>query len=177
MRYAHQRSVRRGFTLVETGFAIIIVATGMLAMVAAHEAFIQQNDWGNRAAQAARLGGELRERSMSLPPFDPVTGNANWGVESGELLVTDWDDMDDFDGLTASGWAGTGPLDASGSVIPGMQNWTQTVSVTSVDETDWSTTVSNGSSDALRVSVDITWHNSASDPGEVVTTVTWVHIR
>ncbi|MDP7030028.1 MAG: type II secretion system protein [Phycisphaerales bacterium] len=168
---------RRGFTLVETGLAIVIVATGMLAMLAAHEAFVQQNDWGERAAQAARLGGEIRERSMVLAVDDPVTGGAFWGAEAGEVSVADWDDMDDFDGLDVSGWAGDGPIDASGSVIPGMQGWRQVVDVQSVDPTDLSTPVADGTSEAVRVSVDVYWQDNAGDPGDLVTTVTWVHVQ
>ena len=112
-RRSYRSSGRRGFTLVETGLAIIIVATSMLAMVAAHEAFVQQNQWGERASQAARLGGEIRERSMVLPVSDPVTGTATWGAEAGEGQIFDWDDMDDFDGLDVSGYGGDGPIDAS----------------------------------------------------------------
>jgi len=142
----------RGFTLVETALAIVIVATGMLAMVAANQAFIMQNDWGERAAQAARLGGEIRECSLPLPIFDPVTANSTWGPESGEASVADWDDMDDFDGLDAAGWSGTGPVDL-GTVVP------------------------DGSAEAVRVTVDVFWQDSPSAASELVTTVTWVHVK
>ncbi|MDP7070792.1 MAG: prepilin-type N-terminal cleavage/methylation domain-containing protein [Phycisphaerales bacterium] len=170
-------SSSRGFTLVETALAIVIVATGMLAMVAANQAFIMQNDWGERAAQAARLGGEIRERSLTMPIFDPVTANATWGPEAGEASVADWDDMDDFDDLDASGWAGTGPIDATGAVIPGMSQWRQAVRVESVDPVDLGTVVSDGSSEAVRVSVDVFWRDDPSAASELVTTVTWVHVR
>ncbi len=167
----------RGFTLVETALAIVIVATGMLAMVAANQAFVMQNDWGERAAQAARLGGEIRECSLTMPIFDPVTANSTWGPEAGEASVADWDDMDDFDGLDAAGWSGTGPVDATGSVIPGMLQWRQVVQVESVDPVDLGTVVGDGTSDAVRVSVDVFWQESPSAASELVTTVTWVHVQ
>jgi hypothetical protein len=163
--------------LVETGLAIIIVATAMLAMVAAHEAFVQQNRWGEQAAQAARLGGEIRERSMVLSLADPVTGTATWGVEAGEATIFDWDDMDDFDGLDVSGYVGDGPIDSSGSVIPGMVGWRQVVRVQSVDPTDLATVVPDGTAEAVRVTVDVYWQESSLDPGDLVTTVTWVHVQ
>ncbi len=166
---------RRGFTLVETALAIVIVATGMLAMLAAQEAFIGQNQWGDRASQAARLASEIRERSMVLSLDDPVTAAATWGPE--EANVTDWDDMDDFDGLDVSGYDGDGPVDASGTVIPEMEGWRQVVQVQSVDATNFSQSVANGSSDAVRVTVDVYWQDSAADAGDLITSLTWVHVR
>jgi type II secretory pathway pseudopilin PulG len=168
---------RRGFTLIETGLAIIIVSTAMLAMLEANESFTKQNDWGERAAQAARLGGELRERTMVLPVMDPVTGVDTWGPESSEASILDWDDMDDYDGLDVSGWAGTGPIDSAGQIIPDMNQWRQVVEVQSVEPTDLVTVVADGTSEAVRVKVDVYWMNQAGDPGELVTTVTWVHVQ
>jgi type II secretory pathway pseudopilin PulG len=168
---------RRGFTLVETGLAIIIVSTAMLAMLAANESFTRQNDWGERAAQGARLGGEIRERTMVLPVMDPVTGVDTWGPETGEATLSDWDDVDDYDGLDVSGWAGTGPIDSAGQVIPGMNQWRQVVEVQSVDPTDLATVVADGTSEAVRVQVDVYWLDQASDASDMVTTVTWVHVQ
>jgi|TARA_B110000196_G_C21082614_1_gene633278 type II secretory pathway pseudopilin PulG len=176
-RHSHRSSGRCGFTLVETGLAIIIVATSMLAMVAAHEAFVQQNQWGERASQAARLGAEIRERSMVLAVSDPVTGTATWGTEAGEGTIFDWDDMDDFDGLDVSGYGGDGPIDASGSVIPAMDGWRQVVAVQSVDPTNLAIIMPDGMAEAVRVTVDVFWQESAIDPGDLVTTVTWVHMQ
>jgi type II secretory pathway pseudopilin PulG len=169
-RHSHRSSGRCGFTLVETGLAIIIVATSMLAMVAAHEAFVQQNQWGERASQAARLGAEIRERSM-------VLSVSTWGTESGEGTIFDWDDMDDFDGLDVSGYGGDGPIDASGSVIPAMDGWRQVVAVQSVDPTNLAIIMPDGMAEAVRVTVDVFWQESAIDPGDLVTTVTWVHMQ
>jgi|TARA_B110000495_G_C22831848_1_gene485336 type II secretory pathway pseudopilin PulG len=170
-------SSRRGFTLVETGLAIIIVSTAMLAMLGANESFSKQNYWGERAAQAARLGGEIRERTMVLTMADPVTGTETWGPEFGEATVADWDDIDDYDGLDISGWASTGPIDSAGSVIPGMSQWRQAVRVQSVDPTNLAVVVANGSSEAVRVTVDVYWLDQPSSPGELMTTVTWVHVQ
>ena len=175
----HSRSTssRRGFTLVETSLAIIIVSTAMLAMLAANESFSKQNYWGERAAQAARLGGEIRERTMVLTTADPVTGTDTWGPEPGEAAVADWDDIDDYDGLDISGWAGTGPIDSAGQVIPGMNQWRQSVQVQSVDPTSLATVVADGTSDAVRVTVDVYWLDQPASSGELMTTVTWVHVQ
>lgn len=172
-----RRPPSRGFTLIETALAIVIVATAMLAMVGAHGAFHVQNHWAGKAAQAARLGGEIRERTFTYPVSDPVTGTFMWGPENGEVSVTDWDDVDDFDGLNASFWAGTGPIDASGQVIPGMAGWQQQVAVECVDPADLGTALPDGTSPVVRVSVDVFWQDTATSTPELVTTVTWIHAQ
>ena len=170
------RNSRRAFTLVETGLAIVILATAMLAMLSAQEAFHQQNRWGARAADAARIGNEIREMTMSLPIMDPVTGSATWGPEPGEVSMADWDDLDDFDGLDVSFGAGTGPLDSTRSVIAHLENWRQVVTVESVEPTNIATVVADGTSEAVRVSVDVYWQPDIGKD-ELITTVTWVHVQ
>ena len=171
-RHNSKRCTRRGFTLVETGLAIVIVSTGVLAMMLAQETVHRQNRWGARAARAARLGNEIRERCFNLSPWDPVAGRAYWGVEPGESLVIDFDDIDDYDGQVFGG--STGPIDAAGTVLPDMDGWIQTVTVESVDPGDLATVVPAGTSDVLRVTVVVEAPESPGGPSELVTSVTWV---
>jgi type II secretory pathway pseudopilin PulG len=163
---------RRGFTLIETGLAIVIVSTGIMAMMLAQETVHRQNRWGARAARAARLGNEIRERCFSLSPWDPVTGTAYWGTEPGESSVVDFDDLDDYDGVTFSG--ATGPIDSGGSVLDDMDGWEQAVTVEPVDPGDLTTVVAAGTSDVLRVTVQVSAPASPGGPAELVTSVTWV---
>jgi len=180
MRPSRHNSTRRrsaprhrgGFTLIETALAVVIVGTGVLAMVLAQESVHRQNRWGARAARAARLGNEIRERCFNLAPWDPVTATAFWGAEPGETSVADFDDIDDFDGLIFSG--ATGPIDGGGVVIPDMVGWQQEVTVEPVDPGDLSTVVAAGTTDVLRVRVDV---SAPAEPGgvpELITSVTWV---
>ncbi|MEO1008844.1 MAG: prepilin-type N-terminal cleavage/methylation domain-containing protein [Planctomycetota bacterium] len=159
------RRNRRGFTLIETALATVIIGVGVVAIVEAYQAFIRSNHWSSHAATATFLGNEIRELSQPLPRHDPVTGLAgpdDWGPEDGEVLVTDFDDLDDFDGLSFA-FDGTpgfiddgdlpGPVDAFGVLIPEifadgtvmldddgdpvpMAGWTQTVRVVKVHPTD-----------------------------------------
>ncbi len=172
----HPQHGRRGFTLVETGLAIVILATAMLAMLSAQEAFHQQNRWGAKAATAARIGNEIREMTMGLPIMDPVTGASVWGPEPGEANLSDWDDLDDFDGADLSSAAGTGPIDSTRAMIAHLDHWRQVVTVESVEPTNLTTVVADGSSEAVRVSVDVYWQ-PASGADELITTVTWVHVQ
>ena len=131
-----------GFTLIETSMATVIIGVGVVAMVDAQSAFIISNQWSSHAASATFLANEIREFVRSMPKHDPVNGltliddgNGNsilsgWGVDAGEVVVTDFDDIDDFDGVTFS-FVGTpglndndlpGPINAFGEVIPALSH-------------------------------------------------------
>ncbi len=174
MRYRVHRSIRSagrsgpsGFTLLETSFALVVIGVGVLAFVEAHQAFIQNNSWSSRAATATYLANEIRELMRRLPRHDPVTGLyftgtgssatlGGWGIEPGEIDITDFDDVDDFNGLVF-GAAGNfeGPINAFGEVIPQtdlsgavimgpggrplpLRGWTQRVIVEKVDPSNYS---------------------------------------
>src|SRR4051812_34460639 len=64
----------RGFTLLETALAMVIVLVGVLAMIEAQGSFILSNGWSSHEATATYLAGEIRERMRTLPRHDPVTG-------------------------------------------------------------------------------------------------------
>lgn len=170
------RARRRAFTLIETSLALIIVGVGVLALVEAQQHFIRANGWSTHAATGTYLANEIRELSRRLPKHDPVTGLYftagqgggqqlnGWGPEAGETGPDDYDDLDDFDGLTLTfnGTAGRedgdlpGPIDAFGTLIPeigpdgnamqdangGTMNlvgWSQAIRVEKVDPTNYST--------------------------------------
>jgi type II secretory pathway pseudopilin PulG len=178
---ARQRTPRgdaSGFTLIETSMATLIIGIGVLAMVDAQSSFIVSNQWSSHAASATFLANEIREYTRNLPKHDPVTGISlvddgsgdvivtGWGVDNGEVVVEDFDDLDDFNGITFSfiGTAGLddndlpGPINSFGEVIPAisiegdelgstsngtfngdaMQGWYQTVIVEKVHPFDTS---------------------------------------
>jgi prepilin-type N-terminal cleavage/methylation domain-containing protein len=122
----------RGFTLLETMMALVIIGVGVLAFVEAQKSFIQANTWSSQAATGHLLANEIRERMRRLPRHDPVLGlflqaGANngpatlvgWGRETQGQTVNDLNDVDDFDGITF-GVAGqyAGPINAFGELIP-----------------------------------------------------------
>jgi hypothetical protein len=117
----------RGFTLLETALAMVIIVTGVLAIMEAQGAFIRSNRWSSHEATATYLANELRERMRTLPRHDPVTGLSlaggvvvGLGPETGEVTVDDLDDIDDYNTVMFGGVAPTfpGPIDAFGEVIP-----------------------------------------------------------
>jgi prepilin-type N-terminal cleavage/methylation domain-containing protein len=173
-----KRRDAQGFTLIETSMATVIIGVGVLAMVDAQSAFIVSNQWSSHAASATFLANEIREYTRNLPKHDPVTGISmqddgngsmvitGWGFDTGEVVVDDFDDLDDFNGITFS-YIGTadisdndlpGPINSFGEVIPNlsldgteqgtntagvftgqaMQGWSQTVIVEKVHPFDTS---------------------------------------
>lgn len=121
---AHGRA-RPGFTLIETAMSLVIIGVGVLAVVDAQTAFIQSNRWSSSAATAVYLANEVREMTRHLSRHDPVTqiwldGTTlrGWGPDTGELLLTDYDDLDDFDGVRfGEGGDFPGPINAFGEPI------------------------------------------------------------
>lgn len=169
MHGSRKHARRRGFTLIETALATVIIGVGVVAIVEAHQSFMRSNVWSSHSATATFLGNEIRELTRGLPKHDPVTGLRmgpdgveGWGPEPGEVVVGDFNDLDDFDGITFA-FDGTpgfiddgdlpGPIDAFGLVIPEifsdgtvmldadgnpvpMIGWRQTVRVVKVHPTD-----------------------------------------
>lgn len=167
---------RGGFTLLETALAMVIVLVGVVAMVEAQRTFMRSNSWSSHEATASHLANELRERMRSLPRHDPTIGLSfgtgpnggqvlvGLGAEPGEVTVGDFDDIDDYDGMTFGGGGQfDGPIDAFGRVIPEidpdgqirldsngqplpLQGWSQSVEVVKVhpldltQELDWNHT-------------------------------------
>jgi hypothetical protein len=169
----------RGFTLIETALATIIVGTGVLAIMSAQQAFFKQNEWSTHASTAQRLGNEIRELTLHLPYRDPVTGDSFWGPEPNELSIEDFDDLDDFDGddgdgVTFSSALGNGPLNALCLPIPDMAGWSQRVVVEHVDPFEITHVVADGASTTVRVRVIVEYQGVADDAPREITRVAWI---
>ncbi len=83
----------------------------------------------------------------SPPNCLPANSAAAPGADAGEAARTDFDDVDDYDGLNACP-----PTDATGSAVSGLQGYCAQVSV-SVPGASW-----NGipAADALQIEVEVT---------------------
>ncbi len=167
-----RRSARRAFTLIETAMAVVIIGVGVVAMVDAQQAFMKSNAWSSQAATATFLANEIREYTRHLPRHDPVTGLEvdgstllGWGPEEGEVTHSDYDDVDDFDGvLFGAGGDFSGPINAAGASIPRldadgnpvviedevqpMSGWSQQVTVEKVNPFDLAEVLDDNAMDA-----------------------------
>jgi hypothetical protein len=169
---------RTAFTLIETALATVIVGVGVLAIMAAQQAFHKQNGWSTHASTAQRLGNEIREMTLNLPRNDPVTGAAFWGAESNETWVGAFDDLDDFDGegdgLIFSSALGNGPINAQREVIPNMAGWAQEVYVFNVDPFDITDVQADNSTAMIMVEVVVTYQAPSDDTPREMTRVSWI---
>lgn len=128
---------RRGFTLLETALATVIIGVGVLALVEAQQAFLRSNSWSTQAATATYLANEIRELTRKLPKHDPVNGLfvqtsggtdvlRGWTPRAGDVDAHDFAYITAYDGITFSaagdtGWDDgdlPGPIDAFGDTIP-----------------------------------------------------------
>ncbi len=172
---------RRGFTLLETSLALVVIGVGVLAFIDAQKAFIEQNNWSSRSATGALLANEVRELTRRLPRFDPVLGlsidtNKNvigWGSGSEKVVVRDFNCLTDYDGkIFGRDGNMPGPVSASGTVVPmtdadgivmlgsdgnprALDGWAQSVTVEKVDPLNFATVRAKGYSVAP----------SGNDPG------------
>jgi len=160
---------RRGFTLLETSLALVIVGVGVLAFVDAQRAFIEQNNWSSRAATGALLANEVRELTRRLPKYDPVVGLSlngeqviGWGAGAEKVVVRDFNCLTDFDGkIFGRDGNMPGPVAAAGTVVPmtdadgvvmldgegeakALEGWQQSVTVEKVDPLNLATVRADG---------------------------------
>lgn len=182
----------RGLTLIQVMLCIVITGVAVLALVSAQAAFHRKNFWASHLSTATYLANEIREATWYLPQRDPVTGEANWGPESGGLggedTVADFDDLDDFDGngggMIFSADDGTGPINARREVIPNMDGWSQIVRVFNVAPDNISVNpdtlvgeVGDTNSNVCGVQVTVTYQGT-NDPDPVtMTVVSWISPR
>lgn len=197
---ARLRRQRRqsGFTLIEAALATIIIATGVLSILAAQQAYHRKNQWANKSGTAMLLANEIRELTYAMPLHDPVTGKATIGPESGETVVSSYDDIDDFAGTVGGDGKGkgtvfiaadatwiptgakrmVGPINALGNTIPDMPGWSQHVKVINLLESNISLTDSLGqplgTTPIMRVTVDVLYQSPQDTEGKVFGSLSWI---
>ena len=184
------RRTRRsgGFTLIEAALTTVIVGTGVLAMVAAQQAYHIKNNWAQQTGTAQLLANEMRELTLSLPIRDPQVFS-EIGPSSSETSVADFDNVYDFAGtidgvgqgagLTfGDGGDHAGPVNALGQVVPGMSRWSQRITVANVRRenvgVDHEFTQPLGTTDLVRIKVDVLYRDPQTNQQSTMTSMTWI---
>jgi prepilin-type N-terminal cleavage/methylation domain-containing protein len=85
----------RGLTLVECLLALTILAGAFLAAVSTASVGHQHLRAGDAEFQAVRLARDLLEEIVAKPYLDPAVPDV-FGPEAGEVLRTDFDDVNDY---------------------------------------------------------------------------------
>lgn len=176
-----RRHARRGFTLIEAALATVIIGTGVLAIISAQQVLLAKNEWSSMTSTATWLGNEIREMTLNLPRHDPVTGTAYWGPEEDEILLGDYDDIDDFDGfgdgLVFSASLNNGPINSARRIITDMDGWEQIVTVTNVDQFDILTPMDDATTEMVRVEVLIRFQGAQDSQPIDMTRIRWIAPR
>lgn len=184
----HPRSAtrhrQRGFTLIEAALTTVIVGTGVLAIVAAQQAYHAKNGWAVRTGTAMLLANEIRELTWYMPVRDPQDPTSV-GVEAneytnGEPDVKLFDDLDDFAGPAGGDLDGvtfSPPINALGLEIPDTQGWSQKVRVEGVQPIEINGaggTYAVGTTAMVRMTVDVYYTDPNTGVSEIATTLSWV---
>lgn len=113
----HRQHSQWGATLVELIVSIVIVATAVGAVLGVLSTNLKSSADAFITIQAGAIAEAYLEE-IRLRPFDDPDGI------DGEINRADFDDLDDYDGLSDSG-----ARDQFGNPIPGLDNYTITVTV------------------------------------------------
>lgn len=158
--------LRDGFTLIEALLASILLGMAIAALLYSSGAYTRANGVGIDLSTAEFLIEEIRELTTVLPVVDPETGESTFGIESGESSVSDYDDLDDFDGLTFNP-----PVDVNGYQLSEFSSFSQQVTVENISSSDFLTVVSDHGSDFVRVTVTVLLN------GAEMSSSSWVRAR
>jgi prepilin-type N-terminal cleavage/methylation domain-containing protein len=160
------RFSKAGFTLVEVLIAAMLIGIAIAALLASNSAFTSANAGGIHLSTAEFLIEEIRELTACLDVVDPENGTGVWGRESDETSAADYDDLDDFDGVSFSP-----PIDVSCAQLADFSAFTQQVTVENVFPGQFQTVVSDHGSDFVRVTVTILLNNKQ------IESANWIRAR
>ena len=177
-----------GFTLIEAALATVIVGTGVLAIVAAQQAYHMKDGWAQKTETAQLLCNEIRQRMQSLPLNDPITGTSQLGPDSNETSPELYNDVYDFSGGAGGNGYGIGitidpPMNALGEQITDMPGWSQHVTVLNVYSDDISmsdnaiyadSNLQLGLTPVVRVTVQALYQGPYDKAPTEITDLTWV---
>lgn len=174
---ARRAARRRGFTLIETALATIIVGVGIVASMQLFATCSVHNRSSNQMTAAMLLCDNVREAMAGLNFNDPTTGKTTWGAE--ESGLAGFDDVDDFDGQTFSP-----PIDSLRAPITTMAQYSQVVSVVPIfinklnsNLNDSALEISKGTyTGAVRVRVRVLYRLRPTDVAKEVYRCSWIRM-
>jgi prepilin-type N-terminal cleavage/methylation domain-containing protein len=128
---------RNGFTLVEVAAAMVLMAIGMIALVMASGTVSRVNAGASEMSQATMLAQEIREYCIGRPPGDSDPN----GI--GDAGVTVYNP----------------PVDATGTAMSSMDDWTQTVTRSWVNPDGMGSDPNGAIGDCMQVVVTVSRNN------------------
>ena len=116
---------RRGFTLMETALAMVIIGLAVASMLRLLATGTGSNIAGNELTVAVNLANNIHEIAIGLAFTDP---NSPTSTSTKESNLAAYNDIWDLNGTSLNP-----PVDCSGSPISSYTTWTQKVTVQTVD--------------------------------------------
>ncbi|MBW8017226.1 MAG: prepilin-type N-terminal cleavage/methylation domain-containing protein [Planctomycetes bacterium] len=157
---------RSGFTLIEALIATVLIGIAIAALVTSNISHTQANAYGMHTSTAEFLIEEIKAMTMPLEVTDPNSGTSVYGPEADEIAVTDYDDLDDFDGVTFNP-----PVDVNGNVLSDFSEYSQVVIVENLDPGDFTNVVADHGSAIVRVSVSVEMN------GKEISSTNWIRAQ
>lgn len=160
---------RRGFSLIETVLATIIVGVGVMSLMQLFVSCTAQNRLGASMTSAMFLAQNIQEAMADLPFRDPA--GTPFGLEETAQGLVGFDDVDDFNGWTS---AAGNPIDSTRTALPKLSNYVQAVTVDRVNVNQISQTLVG--EDAVRVTVRVSYRPPGGTASEVYR-LSWIRMR
>jgi prepilin-type N-terminal cleavage/methylation domain-containing protein len=155
---------KKGFTLLECLFAVILVGIAVAALVAANGSLTRVNAAGVELSTAEFLIEQIKELTDMLPATDPDF--SYWTFGTGEASLALYDDVDDFANKVFNQ-----PITSDRQPLNEFSAYTQEVTVVNVSESNFEQVVSDNSTAFLRVTVSITFN------GNELSSASWIRTR
>lgn len=162
VRKQFPKRTRRGFTLVEAALTMVIVGTGVMALLQLLAAGTMSNSTATELTTAINLANNVHEIALSLPFTSTTNPTSTTFKDSGG--PTNYTYLWDMNGDTYSP-----PLNIQRTAIGTYSNWSQVVTINSVDPTNLTAIRPNSVTlPTARVTVVILHH------GKTVYQTSWV---
>lgn len=169
---------RRGFTLIETCLATIIIGLGITAAMALTGALTGQNSTAGQMTTAMLLATNVQEAMAGLSFNDPAYATAYFGPEPGEALAN-FNDVDDFNGQLLSP-----PIDAARHPIAALGKCSQSISLVPISAGKRSNNTNPAAPDLpntvctgiVRVTVKILYKPASTAPSREIYRTSWLRV-
>jgi prepilin-type N-terminal cleavage/methylation domain-containing protein len=125
-----------GFSLIEATIAVALVGLMLVAALNSVGASAKARQIHADHAKARLLASDLMAEILATVYEDPEYGQGTFGTEDediGDGSRAFWDDVDDYDG-----WSATPPQLKNGTEFPDLTDWTRSVTVDWVNQSNLS---------------------------------------
>jgi type II secretory pathway pseudopilin PulG len=152
-----------GFTLIEALIASMLIGLAIAALVSSSGAFTMYNAAGLDLSTSEFLIEEIRELTAPMPATEGTT----FGLDTGEVSLALYDDVDDFRNRTYKP-----PIGVDRVAMTEFAAYSQRISVDKVNSADLTQTLaSTATSDFYRVTVTILKNE------QTITSASWIRAK